>query len=107
MNIQKEKEELQKTRKGNTMTRIEALNAAINSTNDNEVKDILSKMAAQLAKPRNVSDEAKAARSAKQKEAVEAAGFYFSAQLGSWNKKLTCKAHRAAVALAATLTSLS
>ena len=48
-----------------------------------------------------------AAPSAKQKEAVEAAGFYWSAQLGSWNKKLTCKAHRAAVALAATLTSLS
>ena len=45
--------------------------------------------------------------SAKQKEAVEAAGFYWSAQLGTWNKKLTCKAHRAAVALAATLTSLS
>lgn len=45
--------------------------------------------------------------SAKQKAAVEAAGFYFSAQLGSWNKKLTCKAYRAAQALAATLTALS
>ena len=45
--------------------------------------------------------------SASQKAAVEAAGFYFSAQLGSWNKKLTCKAYRAAQALAATLTALA
>ena len=44
--------------------------------------------------------------SAKQKAAVEAAGFYFSAQLNSWNKKLTCKAYRAAQALAATLAAL-
>ena len=44
--------------------------------------------------------------SAKQKEAVEAAGFYFSASLKSWNKKLSCKAYRAAQALAATLTAL-
>ncbi|MBR3741100.1 MAG: hypothetical protein IKN04_11715 [Clostridia bacterium] len=45
--------------------------------------------------------------SAKQKSAVEAAGFYFSAQLKSWNKKLTCKAYRAALALADTLNALA
>ena len=44
--------------------------------------------------------------SAKQKATVEAAGFYFSASLKSWNKKLSCKAYRAAQALAATLTAL-
>ena len=48
-----------------------------------------------------------AAPSAKQKEAIEAAGFYWSAQLQSWNKKLTCKAHRAALALAAALNALA
>ena len=46
------------------------------------------------------------APSAKQKAAVEAAGFYFSAGLNSWVKKLTCKAYRAAQALATTLGSL-
>lgn len=45
--------------------------------------------------------------SAKQKAAVEAAGFYFSAQLKSWNKKLTCKAYRAALALADALNALA
>lgn len=44
--------------------------------------------------------------SAKQKAAVESAGFYFSAALKTWNKKLTCKAYRAAKELAATLTAL-
>ena len=48
-----------------------------------------------------------AAPSAKQKEAIEAAGFYWSAQLQSWNKKLTCKAYRAAQALAASLNALA
>ena len=43
---------------------------------------------------------------AKQKAAVEAAGFYFSASLKTWNKKLTCKAYRAAQELAQTLTAL-
>ena len=45
--------------------------------------------------------------SAKQKATVEAAGFYFSAQLKSWNKKLTCKAYRAALALADALNTLA
>ena len=45
------------------------------------VKDILSKMAAQLAKPRNVSNEAKAARSAKQKEATAKARAEMCAQV--------------------------
>jgi len=44
--------------------------------------------------------------SAKQKAAVEAAGFFFSSALRSWNKKLSCKAYRAAQQLAAALTAL-
>ena len=39
--------------------------------------------------------------------AVEAAGFYYSRTLDSWNKKLTFKAHRAAVALAAELEKIA
>ena len=42
-----------------------------------------------------------------QKAAVENAGFYWSAQLNSWNKKLTCKAYRAAQALAVALNALA
>ena len=42
-----------------------------------------------------------------QKAAIESAGFYWSAQLKGWNKKLTCKAYRAAQALAATLNALA
>ena len=42
-----------------------------------------------------------------QKDAINAAGFFWSAQLNSWNKKLTCKAHRAARALAETLNALA
>ncbi len=38
--------------------------------------------------------------------AVEKAGFYFSAALNSYNKKLTFKAHRAAVALSGDLAAL-
>ncbi len=41
------------------------------------------------------------------REAVEQAGCYWSAVLGSWNKKLTHKAHRAAQALALQLQALS
>ena len=40
------------------------------------------------------------------RKAVEAAGFYFSLPLQSWNKKLTFKAHRAAVALSGQLSAL-
>lgn len=40
------------------------------------------------------------------REAVEQAGFYWSAVLSSWNKKLTHKAHRAAQALALQLQAL-
>ena len=47
------------------------------------------------------------APSAAQKSAIEAAGFFWSAQLKSWNKKLTCKAYRAAQALAANLAALA
>lgn len=42
-----------------------------------------------------------------QKAAIESAGFYWSAQLNSWNKKLTCKAYRAAQALAVALNALA
>ena len=42
-----------------------------------------------------------------QRNAIEQAGFYWSARMGSWNKGLTCKAHRAALALAETLTALA
>ena len=38
--------------------------------------------------------------------ALEKAGFYFSAAMGSWNKKLTFKAYRAAQALSAELNAL-
>ncbi len=44
---------------------------------------------------------------AAQRAAIEQAGFYWSAQLQSWNKKLTCKAYRAAQALASTLNALA
>ena len=42
-----------------------------------------------------------------QKAAIDAAGFFWSAQLKSWNKKLTCKAHRAALELAETLKAIA
>lgn len=44
---------------------------------------------------------------AAQKAAIENAGFFWSNQLQSWNKKLTCKAHRAAQELAAALNALA
>ena len=44
--------------------------------------------------------------SAKQKAAIDAAGFYWSNTTKSWNKKLTRKAYRAAQALAETLNAL-
>ena len=39
--------------------------------------------------------------------AVAAAGFYYSPAMKSYNKKLSCKAHRAALALAAELNKLT
>ena len=78
MNIQKEKEELLKTRKGftmkNTITRVDALNIAINSIpmdieNPTEVVDVLTKIRDQIAKPRKTSDEAKAKAKAKRADA--------------------------------------
>lgn len=44
--------------------------------------------------------------SAAQKAAVESAAFYFRRDLGCWVKKLTCKAHRAALTLADVLKAL-
>ena len=69
MNTQQRKENLNKTRKGtnmkNTITRVDALNIAINSIpmdieNPTEVVDVLTKIRDQIAKPRKTSDEAKA-----------------------------------------------
>ena len=59
----------------NTITRVDALNIAINSIpmdidNPTEVVEVLTKIRDQIAKPRKTSDEAKAARSAKQKAAT-------------------------------------
>ena len=42
-----------------------------------------------------------------QKSAIEDAGFFWSATMGSWNKKLTVKAYRAAQELAAKLNKLA
>ena len=42
-----------------------------------------------------------------QKAAIEKAGFFWSNQLQSWNKKLTCKAYRAAQELATALNALA
>ena len=40
-------------------------------------------------------------------EAVQAAGFYWSNAMGSWNRKLTCRAYRATQALCARLHDLA
>ena len=45
--------------------------------------------------------------SAKQKAAIDAAGFYWSPKMQSFNKKLSCKAYRAAMALHETLNALA
>jgi len=42
-----------------------------------------------------------------QRNAIEQAGFFWSAKMASWNKGLTCKAYRAAQSLAAALTALA
>ena len=42
-----------------------------------------------------------------QRAAIEGAGFWWSPRMGSWNKKLTCKAYRAAVALAEVLRGIA
>ena len=49
------------------MTKKDALTIAINSIDNEEVKSVLTNMVAQLEKPRKISDEAKAAASAKRK----------------------------------------
>lgn len=78
MNTQQRKENLNKTRKGitmkNTITRIDALNIAINSIpmdieNPTEVVEVLTKIRDQIAKPRKSSDEAKAKAKAKRADA--------------------------------------
>ncbi len=42
-----------------------------------------------------------------ERAAVENAGFYYSSVVNSWNKKLTCKAYRAALQLVKTLAALA
>lgn len=78
MNTQQRKENLNKTRKGitmkNTITRVDALNIAINSIpmdieNPTEVVEVLTKIRDQIAKPRKISDEAKAKAKAKRADA--------------------------------------
>ena len=77
MNTQKARKSLQ-TRKGftmkNTLTRVDALNIAINSIpmdieNPTEVVEVLTKIRDQIAKPRKSSDEAKAKAKAKRANA--------------------------------------
>ena len=58
----------------NTITRVDALNIAINSIpmdieNPNEVVEVLTKIRDQIAKPRKSSDEAKAKAKAKRADA--------------------------------------
>ena len=52
------------------MTKIEALTIALNTIEDTEARETIEKMIAQLSKPRNTSDEAKAKQNAKRKEAT-------------------------------------
>ena len=76
MNIQKEKEELLKTRKGftmkNTMTYAVALSTAIDSIKDTnpEVAERLTALRETLAKRSQRSEDSKAKASAKRKEAT-------------------------------------
>ena len=70
----------------NSITRVDALNIAINSIpmdieNPTEVVEVLTKIRDQIAKPRKTSDEAKAARSAKQKAATAQARAELCAQV--------------------------
>jgi predicted RNA-binding Zn ribbon-like protein len=70
----------------NTITRVDALNIAINSIpmdieNPTEVVEVLTKIRDQIAKPRKTSDEAKAAQSAKRKAATAQARAEMCAQV--------------------------
>ena len=58
---------------------------------------------AETSRTRVIFDAAPTAAAA---AALEKAGFYFSKAMNSYNKKLTCKAHRAAVALSGELRAL-
>ena len=91
MNIQKRKDTSQ-TRKAstmkNTITRVDALNTAINTVEDITVKEVLTKIRDQIAKPRASSDEAKAKRAAKQKEATAKARAEMVAQVAPILRKV-------------------
>ena len=56
----------------NTITRVDALNTAINTVTDSAVKEVLTKIRDQIAKPRSISEEAKAKRNTKNREATAA-----------------------------------
>ena len=87
MNIQKEKEELLKTRKGftmkNTMTYTVALSTAIDTIKDTnpEVAERLTTLRATLAKRSQRSEDSKAKASAKRKEATAKARAELCAQI--------------------------
>lgn len=55
------------------MTKIDALNIALTTVENEEAREIITSMINQLSKPRKMSDEAKAAANAKRKEKTSAA----------------------------------
>jgi len=63
------------------MTKKEALTIALNSMTDTDAKTVIEGMIAQLSKTRSMSDEAKAAQSAKRKAATAAARAVMTAQV--------------------------
>ena len=63
------------------MTKKEALTIALNSMTDTNAKTVIEGMIAQLSKTRSMSNEAKAAQSAKRKAATAAARAEMTAQI--------------------------
>lgn len=63
------------------MTKKEALTIALNSMTDTDAKTVIEGMIAQLSKTRSMSDEAKAAQSAKRKAATAAARAEMTSQV--------------------------
>lgn len=72
MNTQKDKEQVLKTRKGYTMTKMTALYTALSfiPKTETEARETIENMICQLSRPHKVSDEAKAKAKAKRKEAT-------------------------------------
>lgn len=63
------------------MTKKEALTIALSTISNADAKTVIEGMIAQLSKPRNTSDEAKAAQSAKRKAATAQARAEMTAQV--------------------------